>query len=81
MSKATERMRGMLMEATSRVATTERLFTYYIMNMLPPDNVELTNEVQEWLSVLPAYDSSVSQSYLFPYLETSKRQVVTNLRF
>lgn len=53
-------MRGMLMEATSRVATTERLFTYYIMNMLPPDNVELTNEVQEWLSVLPAYDSSVS---------------------
>jgi hypothetical protein len=63
MSKATERMRGMLMEATSRVATTERLFTYYIMNMLPPDNVELTNEVQEWLSVLPAYDSSTKEIY------------------
>jgi hypothetical protein len=82
MSKATERMRDMLMEATSRVATTERLFTYYIMNMLPPDNVELTNEVQEWLSVLPAYDSSVSQSYfisLFGNVKTSSSNKPTFL--
>jgi hypothetical protein len=63
-SKTTQRMRGMLMEATSRVATTERLFTYYIMNMLPPDNVELTDEVQEWLSVLPPYDSTTKEIYI-----------------
>lgn len=60
MSQETTRMRGMLMQYSSRVATTERLYTFYIMNMLPPENVQLTDEVQQWLSVLPAYDSNVS---------------------
>eukprot|EP00029_Vermamoeba_vermiformis_P005238 TRINITY_DN1758_c0_g1_i1.p1 TRINITY_DN1758_c0_g1~~TRINITY_DN1758_c0_g1_i1.p1 ORF type:complete len:1349 (+),score=412.75 TRINITY_DN1758_c0_g1_i1:87-4133(+) len=64
MSQETQRMRGMLMQYSSRVATTERLYTFYIMNMLPPENLQLTDEVQQWLSVLPAYDSNSKAVYV-----------------